>query len=73
MAEREVRWTRTAQHDLNAIVGYIADDCTDNALAVLDRLQRRAETLSDGSSSLNMWKSLILLKERWIRGTDVGM
>ena len=46
MAEREVRWTRTAQRDLNAIVSYIAEDSTDNALAVLDRLQPRAETLS---------------------------
>jgi addiction module RelE/StbE family toxin len=49
MAEREVRWTRTAQRDLNAIVSYIAEDSTENALAVLDRLQRRAETLSDNA------------------------
>ncbi len=58
MAEREVRWTRTAQHDLNAIVGYIADDCTDNALAVLDRLQRRAETLSENAERGRMLPEL---------------
>jgi len=49
MAEREVRWTRTAQRDLNAIVSDIAEDGADNALAVPDRLQRRAETLSDNA------------------------
>lgn len=46
MAQREIRRTRTAQRDLNAIVGDIAEDSADNALAVLDRLPRRAETLS---------------------------
>jgi addiction module RelE/StbE family toxin len=44
--ERAVRWTRTAQRDLDAIVGYIAEDSLDNAFAVLERLQRRAETLT---------------------------
>jgi len=43
---REVRWTRTATRDLNAIVSWIAEDSLDNALAVLDRLEARAHTLS---------------------------
>jgi len=49
MAEREVHWTRAAQRDLNAIVGYIAEDSVDNALDVLGRLQARAETLSQNA------------------------
>ncbi|MBK5930808.1 type II toxin-antitoxin system RelE/ParE family toxin [Halochromatium salexigens] len=47
MAEPEVRWTRTAQRDLNAIVSWIAEDTIGNALDVLDRLQARADTLLD--------------------------
>ena len=43
---REIRWTRTAQRDLSAIAGYIAEDSIDNAIAVLERLENRAETLS---------------------------
>ncbi len=58
MAEREVRWTRTAQRDLNAIGNYIAEDSTDNALAVLDRLQGRAETLSDNAERGRMLPEL---------------
>jgi toxin ParE1/3/4 len=46
MAEREVRWTRTAQRDLDAIVGWISEDSVDYALAVLDRLEARAATLA---------------------------
>lgn len=49
MAELEVHWTRTAQRDLNAIVGYIAEDSADNALAVLARLQRRAGGLLENA------------------------
>ncbi|MCG6941812.1 MAG: type II toxin-antitoxin system RelE/ParE family toxin [Thiohalocapsa sp.] len=49
MAERAVSWTRTARRDLHAIVGYIAEDNLENAFAVLDRLQARAETLSDNA------------------------
>ncbi|WP_295885390.1 type II toxin-antitoxin system RelE/ParE family toxin [uncultured Thiohalocapsa sp.] len=37
---------RTATRDLNAIVSWIAEDSLDNALAVLDRLEARADTLS---------------------------
>ncbi|NEX18185.1 MAG: plasmid stabilization protein [Halochromatium sp.] len=43
----EVRWTRAAQRDLDAIVSWIAEDSIGNALDVLDRLQARAESLSD--------------------------
>jgi toxin ParE1/3/4 len=45
MIERRVMWTRTARRDLDAIVAYIAADSIDNALAVLDRLQERADSL----------------------------
>ena len=46
MIERRVLWTRTARHDLDAIVAYIATDSIENALSVLDRLQERAESLT---------------------------
>ena len=46
MSERRIRWTRTAQRDLDIVVDYIADDSIENALAVLDRLQARAESLA---------------------------
>ena len=46
MIERRIRWTRTAQRDLDVVVDYIADDSIENALAVLDRLQARAESLA---------------------------
>ena len=45
MTDRRVLWTKTARRDLDAIVDYIAADSIDNALAVLDRLQERAESL----------------------------
>ena len=46
MIERRVLWTRTARHDLDAIVAYIAADSIENALSILDRLQERAESLT---------------------------
>ncbi len=46
MIERRIRWTRTARRDLDVLVDYIADDSIENALAVLDRLQARAESLT---------------------------
>lgn len=46
MIERRIRWTRTAQRDLDVVVDYIADDSIENALAILDRLQARAESLA---------------------------
>jgi toxin ParE1/3/4 len=45
MTERRVLWSQTARNDLDDIVDYIAADSIDNALAVLDRLQQRAESL----------------------------
>ena len=45
MGERRVRWTETARRDLDAIVNYIAEDSVENALAVLERLRERAESL----------------------------
>lgn len=42
----EIRWTRSAQRDLNGIVSFIAEDSLDNAIAVLQRLENRAETLT---------------------------
>jgi plasmid stabilization system protein ParE len=54
MAEREVRWTRTARRDLSAIVGWIAEDSIDNAFAVLERLQARAETLSQNAGRVRV-------------------
>jgi toxin ParE1/3/4 len=49
MNEREVRWTRAALRDLDAIVGYIAEDSLDDAFGVLERLEKRAETLAHGA------------------------
>ena len=46
MIERRVLWTRTARHDLEAIVTYIAEDSIENALSVLERLQERADSLA---------------------------
>jgi toxin ParE1/3/4 len=46
LVKRRVRWTETARRDLNAIVDSIAEDSVENALAVLERLRERAESLS---------------------------
>jgi plasmid stabilization system protein ParE len=45
MHERRVRWTETARADLELIVDFIAEDSVENAVAVLDRLEERAEAL----------------------------
>ena len=45
MHERRVRWTETARVDLELIVDFIAEDSRENAIAVLDRLEARAEAL----------------------------
>lgn len=47
MGKRRVRWTETARRDLDAIVSYIAEDSVENALAVLEKLRERAESLMD--------------------------
>jgi toxin ParE1/3/4 len=41
----EVRWAKTAERDLEAIVDYIALDSIDRALNLLTRLRDGAETL----------------------------
>jgi plasmid stabilization system protein ParE len=43
--ERRVRWTEAARVDLELIVDFIAADSVENAVAVLDRLEERAEAL----------------------------
>jgi plasmid stabilization system protein ParE len=45
MHERRVRWTETARADLELIVDFIAEDSVENTVAVLDRLEERAEAL----------------------------
>jgi toxin ParE1/3/4 len=49
MSTREVLWAEVAERDLADIVGFIAEENPQNALAVLDRLQSRAATLSEQS------------------------
>ncbi|MCW8829940.1 MAG: type II toxin-antitoxin system RelE/ParE family toxin, partial [Gammaproteobacteria bacterium] len=39
-------WSRTARADLEAIVNHIAAESIDNALAVLGRLEKKAESLN---------------------------
>ena len=41
----EVRWARTAEQDLEAIVMYSAQESIDGALTVLTKLREGAETL----------------------------
>jgi plasmid stabilization system protein ParE len=45
MRERNVRWSESARGDLDVVIDYIALDSVENALAVLDRLEQRAESL----------------------------
>ncbi|WPL19444.1 Plasmid stabilization system protein [Thiorhodovibrio winogradskyi] len=45
MRERPVRWAETARVDLEGIVDFIAEDSVENAVAVLERLEERAEAL----------------------------
>jgi plasmid stabilization system protein ParE len=51
MIERQALWTLTAQCDFDAIVTYIATDSIENALSVLDRLQKRADSLTTAAES----------------------
>lgn len=46
MAERNVVWSAAAAADLEAIIDFISRDSTEEALRVLDRLQRRAQRLT---------------------------
>jgi plasmid stabilization system protein ParE len=45
MHERRIRWTKTARGDLDIVVDDIAGDSVETALAVLDRLEQRADAL----------------------------
>ncbi|MDE0061198.1 MAG: type II toxin-antitoxin system RelE/ParE family toxin [Gammaproteobacteria bacterium] len=45
MADFRVLWTDAAQSDLHEIAQFIAAESLDNALAVIDRLERRCSTL----------------------------
>lgn len=45
MHERRVRWTEAARVDLELIVDFIGADSIENAVAVLDRLEQRAQAL----------------------------
>lgn len=45
MAEHRVEWADAARDDLRAIAWHIAQDSLDNALAVADRIDRRAAAL----------------------------
>jgi plasmid stabilization system protein ParE len=45
MASRRVLWTDTAQLDLQSIVGFIAVESSEDALRVLQRIERRCRTL----------------------------
>ncbi|MDT8452925.1 MAG: type II toxin-antitoxin system RelE/ParE family toxin [Gammaproteobacteria bacterium] len=46
MSNKSVFWTKTARADLEAIVNHIAADSIANALSVLDRLEKKAESLN---------------------------
>lgn len=46
MAEGRVEWSDAARADLRAIVFHVARDSLDNALAVADRIERRAGVLA---------------------------
>jgi toxin ParE1/3/4 len=46
VADREVRWSDSAQRDLDDIVDHIADDSAINALRVFDRLHEQARKLA---------------------------
>ncbi len=45
MADRQVRWTDAASLDLQQIIQFIAEDAPSNALAVLERIERRCLSL----------------------------
>lgn len=50
MSNKTVHWTNTARTDLDAIINHIAADNVANALAILDRFEKKAGSLSDQSS-----------------------
>ena len=46
MTRRKVRWAKSARRDLELIVAYLADHAPKAALATLDRVEKRAKSLS---------------------------
>ena len=41
-----VIWTATAEHDLEAILGFIADDSIDEAIRILEKMHAKALSLT---------------------------
>jgi len=41
-----VRWADTAEHDLEAIIDFIAEDSPENAMLILEQLRERAANLN---------------------------
>ncbi len=46
MSNKTVYWTDTARTDLKSIIHHIATDSVANALVVLDKLEKKAESLN---------------------------
>lgn len=47
----KIHWTKTAQDHLEAIYAYIAQDSTEYALRMVDRLTRRSQQIADAPFS----------------------
>ena len=87
MADREVRWSDSAQRDLDDIVDHIANDSTIDALRVFDRLHgqarklayfpergRRIPELAASSSNRNQpWREVVLRPWRMIYVIEEGI
>jgi len=41
-----VRWTATAERDLDSIIGFIAEDSIEEALRILDKMRNKAAILN---------------------------
>ncbi len=37
-----VKWTATAEHDLDSIIGFIAEESLDEAMKILERMRKKA-------------------------------
>lgn len=67
MADRHVEWAEAARTDLRAIAFHIAQDSLDNALAVAERLERRAGALGALTTRGRVVPELRRLGERRFR------
>ena len=86
MADREVRWSESAQRDLAAIVDHIAQDSEIDALRVFDRLHvqalklayfpergRRIPELAVGADQRPLpWREVVLRPWRMIYAVQEG-